>query len=134
MYKRQPIVIVTEDLLDDRNHVTLDSDETAFVEYLDASDYAVRGMAEARRKLPDLLAPLPVEQIIDRGIRRTESHLQGTLRMGNDPSASVVDAGLVHHQLRNLVVVGTSTFSTCSCANPSLTAAALSLRAAKILL
>ena len=91
-------------------------------------------MAAARRKLPDLLAPLPVEQIIDRGIRRTESHLQGTLRMGNDPSTSVVDAGLVHHQLRNLVVVGTSTFPTCSCANPSLTAAALSLRAAKIFL
>lgn len=134
MRETLPIVIVTEDLLDDRNHVTLDSDEDAFVEYFDASDYAIRGMAAARRKLPDLLAPLPVEQIIDRGIRRTESHLQGTLRMGNDPSTSVVDAGLVHHQLRNLVVVGTSTFPTCSCANPSLTAAALSLRAAKIFL
>ena len=134
MRETLPIVIVTEDLLDDRNHVTLDSDGNAFVEYVGASDYAVRGMVEARRKLPDLLAPLPVEKIIDRGIRSTESHLQGTLRMGNDPHMSVVDAGLVHHQLRNLVVVGTSTFPTCSCANPSLTAAALSLRAAKMLL
>lgn len=128
------LVIVTEDLLDDRNRVTLDANENAFVEYVGASDYAIQGMAEARRKLPDILAPLPVEQIFDRGVRGTESHLQGTLRMGHDPVTSVVDAGLVHHQLRNLVVVGTSTFPTCSCANPSLTAAALSLRAAKLLL
>ncbi|WYK06291.1 GMC oxidoreductase [Cereibacter sphaeroides f. sp. denitrificans] len=54
--------------------------------------------------------------------------------MGSDPARSVVDAGLVHHRLRNLVVVGTSTFPTCSAANPSLTAAALSLRAADLLI
>lgn len=134
MRETLPLVIVTEDLLDDRNRVTLDESENAFVEYVGASDYAVEGMREARRKLPDLLAPLPVEAIIDRGVRGTESHLQGTLRMGADPAQSVIDSDLIHHELRNLVVVGTSTFPTCSCANPSLTAAALSLRAARRLL
>lgn len=134
MRETLPLVIVTEDLLEDGNRVTLDENDDAFVEYVGASNYAIRGMAEARRKLPELLAPLPVEQIFDRGVRGTESHLQGTLRMGHDPATSVVDAGLLHHQLRNLVVVGTSTFPTCSCANPSLTAAALSLRAARRLL
>ncbi|RUY19561.1 GMC oxidoreductase, partial [Mesorhizobium sp. M7A.F.Ca.CA.004.12.1.1] len=58
------------------------------------------------------------------------SHVQGTVRRGTGPADSVIDSGMIHHQLRNLVVVGTSTYPSCSCANPSLTAAALSLRAA----
>jgi choline dehydrogenase-like flavoprotein len=57
--------------------------------------------------------------------------VQGTLRMGTDPADSVVDAGLVHHRYRNLVVVGTAVFPSCATANPSLTAAALALRAAE---
>lgn len=133
MRQTLPIVIVTEDLPENGNCVVLDGNDDPFVEWNGPSDYATRGMAEARQKLPDLLAPLPVEQIFDRGIRGTESHLQGTLRMGHDPTSSVVDGGLIHHRLRNLVVVGTSTFATCSCANPSLTAAALSVRAARLL-
>jgi len=122
--------MVTENLLDPDNHVVLDEDENAFVSFKGASDYAVQGMAKALDKLPALLAPLPVERIFDRGIRPTESHVQGTLRMGTGPADSVVDRDLIHHQLRNLVVVGTSTYPTCSCVNPSLTAAALSMRAA----
>ncbi|ASY66712.1 Glucose-methanol-choline (GMC) oxidoreductase:NAD binding site (plasmid) [Sinorhizobium sojae CCBAU 05684] len=125
-----PLVIVTEDLLEAENFVSLDESENAFINYKGAADYAVAGMARALEKLPEVLAPLPVEKIMDRGIRGTESHVQGTLRMGRDRSDSVVDRGLVHHEFRNLVIVGTSTFPSCSCANPSLTAAALSLRAA----
>jgi choline dehydrogenase-like flavoprotein len=125
-----PLVIVTENLLDPENRVVLDKDENAFVSFKGASDYATKGMAKALERLPSLLKPLPVEQIFDRGIRPTESHVQGTLRMGTGPADSVVDRDMIHHQLRNLVVVGTSTYPSCSCANPSLTAAALSLRAA----
>ncbi|MCQ4319275.1 hypothetical protein [Stutzerimonas stutzeri] len=36
-------------------------------------------------------------------------------------------------EMRNLVVVGTATYPSCSPANPSLTAAALSIRAADLL-
>ena len=125
-----PLVIVTEDLLEPENFVSLDEDENAFINYRGPADYAVQGMARALEKLPEILAPLPVEEIIDRGVRGTESHVQGTLRMGRDRSDSVVDRDLIHHELRNLVVVGTGTFPSCSCANPSLTAAALSLRSA----
>ncbi|MEY9102454.1 choline dehydrogenase-like flavoprotein [Sinorhizobium fredii] len=125
-----PLVIVTEDLLEAENFVSLDEDDNAFIHYKGPANYAVEGMARAREKLPKLLRPLPVEKIIDRGLRRTESHVQGTLRMGRDPTDSVVDGDLIHHKLRNLLIVGTSTFPSCSCANPSLTAAALSLRAA----
>ncbi|MFD2137605.1 GMC oxidoreductase [Novosphingobium resinovorum] len=51
--------------------------------------------------------------------------------MGGDPRDSVVDGGQVHHDLRNLVVVGSSVFPTCSASNPSLTVAAMSIRAAR---
>ena len=54
--------------------------------------------------------------------------------MGNDPRESVVDAGQVHHDVRrNLVVVGSSVFPTSGSAFPSLTVAAMSLRAARLL-
>ena len=64
----------------------------------------------------------------------TESHVLGTVRMGNDPAASVVDRHLVHHRVRNLLVLGGSAFPTGSPANPTLTIAALSSWAAEALL
>jgi choline dehydrogenase-like flavoprotein len=123
-------VITTEDLPQPANFVSLDENENAYVNYDRPSDYAIEGRVKAAERLPELLRPLPVEQIFDRGMRRTESHLQGTLRMGEDAADSVIDRDMIHHRLRNLVIVGTSTFPTCSGAPPSLTAAALSLRAA----
>jgi choline dehydrogenase-like flavoprotein len=132
-----PIMIVTEDLLDPENAVTVSAGQSRkmpTIQYRGASEYAKNGMKKAIEKLPELLAPLPVEDIIFRKLRKTEAHLQGTLRMGRDPTTSVVDERMIHHRYRNLVVVGTSVFPTCSCANPSLTAAALSVRAARMIL
>ena len=125
-----PLMVVTEDLLEGENGVSVDGEGSVRIDYKGASAYAKRGQDEAFRKLPKLLEPLPIEKIEFRYERPTESHLQGTLRMGQSPADSVVDAGQLHHRFRNLAVVGTSVFATCSCANPSLTAAALSLRAA----
>jgi choline dehydrogenase-like flavoprotein len=51
--------------------------------------------------------------------------------MGADPKESVVDAGQIHHDVRNLIVVGSSVFPTSGSASPSLTIAAMSLRAAR---
>jgi len=127
-----PLMIVTEDLPEDRNGVSVDGDGKAVVTFVDPSDYAERGQTEAFAKLPELLEPLPVEDIVFRSKRPTESHLQGTLRMGRDPATSVIDDRMIHHRWRNLVVVGSASFPTCSCANPSLTVAALSLRAASM--
>jgi choline dehydrogenase-like flavoprotein len=53
--------------------------------------------------------------------------------MGNDRLESVVDSGQVHHDVRNLVVVGSSVFPTAGSAPPSVTIAAMSLRAARLL-
>lgn len=57
-------------------------------------------------------------------------HQIGTLRMGDDPSMSVVDRHLVSHDVPNLVAVGSAVFPTSTALNPSLTIAALTLRAA----
>jgi choline dehydrogenase-like flavoprotein len=53
----------------------------------------------------------------------------GTTRMGADPRTSVVDASLCSHDHRNLFMVGAGVFPTTGTANPTLTIAALSLRA-----
>jgi choline dehydrogenase-like flavoprotein len=57
-------------------------------------------------------------------------HHMGTTRMGTDPSASVVSPDCRTHDLSNLSIAGSSTFVTGGAMNPTLTLAALSLKAA----
>ena len=127
------LVVVVEDLPQDDNRVTLDADGTPLITHARNSEYAVRGVEQSRRAMEKVLAPLPVEGIEFRGMRATESHVQGSLRMGTDPATSVVDSKQVHHKVRNLVVVGSSVFPSGASSNPSLTVAALSLRSADLL-
>lgn len=128
-----PIIIAVENLPLDTYSVALSEDRRAVVDHGAFSDYALRGLKAALDKLEQVLQPLPVERIIPRGERPTESHIQCSLPMGNDPDRSIVDRSLVHHRIRNLIVVGSAVFPTCPPANPSLTVAALSLRAADML-
>ncbi len=58
-------------------------------------------------------------------------HVQGTCRMGQDPSKSVVDLNCESHDISGLYVVDGSILPSVIDANPSLTIMALSLRAAK---
>lgn len=57
-------------------------------------------------------------------------HHIGTVRMGDDPASSMVDADCRIHGVSGLSVAGTSVFPTSSQANPTLTAIALGLRLA----
>jgi choline dehydrogenase-like flavoprotein len=57
-------------------------------------------------------------------------HIMGTCRMGFDPAQAVVDADCRAHDHRNFYILGGSTFPTCGTANPTITIAALALRAA----
>jgi len=57
-------------------------------------------------------------------------HHMGTTRMGTDPDASVVDPRLRTHDLANLTVASSSVFVTGGAMNPTLTIAALALKAA----
>ena len=103
--------------------------------YRGHSDYAQRGIEALGELLPQLLSALPVEKfVLDERPSATENHILGTAIMGSDPQHSVVDRHLVHHQVRNLLVLGSGAFPTGSPANPTLTISALSLWAAHHLL
>jgi choline dehydrogenase-like flavoprotein len=126
-----PLWVAVEDLPQVSNRVVLDADGLPRVLHADVSDYAKRGVEQSFAALDRVLAPLDIERIVFRGMRATESHIQGSLRMGHERSTSVVNATQVHHDARNLVVVGSAVFPTCTLADPSLTVAALSLRSAE---
>lgn len=61
-------------------------------------------------------------------------HVMGTYRMGDDPNSSVVDKNLRSHDHANLYMLGSGVFPSVGTANPTLTIAALSLRAAEAIL
>lgn len=98
--------------------------------FVKLSDYADKGRQALEANLTKFLAPLPVESVHIGPLNSTEAHVLGTTVMGNDPQESVVDSDLIHHQVRNLLVLGSGTFPTAAPANPTLTLSALSLRAA----
>jgi len=57
-------------------------------------------------------------------------HHMGTTRMGTDPASSVVNPELRTHDVENLHVASSSVFVTGGAMNPTLTIAALALKAA----
>ena len=58
-------------------------------------------------------------------------HHMGTTRMGTDPAESVVNPQLRTHDLANLTIPSSSVFPTGGAMNPTLTIAALALKAAE---
>ena len=136
---RQRLVLkfLFEDLPASHNHVRIAPSDPAQPEtvYRNHSEYAQRGIDALSEALPELLHPLPVEKInLDPRPSPTENHILGTTPMGTDPRRSIVDRGLVHHQVRNLLILGGGAFPTSSPVNPTLTLSALSLWAAHHLL
>lgn len=101
--------------------------ETRFTGY---SDYAMRGAEQVPSMIEKLAEALPIERVDSISQSSSDAHIQGTVVMGNDPSTSIVDRYLIHHQIRNLLVLGSSSFVTASPSHPTLTLSALSLWAA----
>jgi choline dehydrogenase-like flavoprotein len=127
-----PLTVAVEDIPQDANKVTVDADGTPRVTHAAVSAYAEKGVERSLQGLEKMLAPLNLERLELVQMRPTESHIQGTLRMGTERASSVVDAKQVHHDVRNLIVVGSAVFPSCPPSNPSLSVAALSLRAAEL--
>ena len=128
---------ILEDLPNAANRVVVDPEapERPRIEFAGRSVYAERARKRLLEDLARVVAPLPVEEIrMQPRYDPTEAHALGTCAMGDDPADSVVDRGLVHHSVRNLLVLGGSAFPVGSPANPTLTIAALSLWAADGLL
>ncbi|MFM7654096.1 MAG: GMC oxidoreductase, partial [Paracoccaceae bacterium] len=88
-----------------------------------AHDLLVKRLKHAMKK-----AGWPIT--LSRGFPKSKpSHQCGTNRMGADPQTSVVDVTLKAHDLDNLYICDASVLPTSAAVNPSLTIAALALRA-----
>jgi choline dehydrogenase-like flavoprotein len=94
-------------------------------------DYTMKGIEAARETHQALFKALGVtfeEHFPD---VQGAGHLMGTHRMGSDPKTSVTDANGRSHDHPNLFLAGAGLFPTTGTANPTLTLAALALRAAE---
>jgi choline dehydrogenase-like flavoprotein len=125
-----------DDIPRDDNTVTVSSKDPrlAQVHFTDYSEYAKKAADRIPQMVDKLSEALPIERIVSTSLGTTAAHIQGTVVMGDDPATSVVDRHLVHHQYRNLLVLGSSANPTASPAYPTLTVSALSLWAADHLL
>ncbi len=130
---------LVEQLPDPENRVTLAEDHKDALGlprprlHYRVDPYTRDGMAEARRVHDRIFDALGVTERQHRDEPEGASHIMGTYRMGHDPKTSVVDAHLRAHDHDNLYLLGSGTFPTGGAANPTLTIAALALRAAKAL-
>ena len=121
-----------DDLPSDMNTVTVSAKNPrmAQVNFKDFSDYAKKAADRIPQMVEKLAEALPIERIVSSSLGTTAAHIQGTVVMGDDPATSVVDRYLLHHQYRNLLVLGASAYPSASPAYPTLTVSALSLWAA----
>lgn len=93
--------------------------------------YTRDGMAHARAIHDQIFDALGVTSREHREEPEGAGHVMGTYRMGLSPATSVVDPDLRAHDHDNLFLLGGGVFPTCGTANPTLTIAALALRAAE---
>ncbi len=126
---------LVEQLPEPDNRVTLDANERDMygvplprITYR-LDDYVKAGFAASVAAHDDIFARLGATQIKHSPDAQGAGHIIGTARMGDDPKSSVVDKDLRSHDHRNLFVLGSAVFPTSATANPTLTIAALSLRA-----
>jgi len=124
----------TEDLPNPDNRVTLERDGSIRLSYTpgnrEASQRLYRQLKSMLRHIglhPDHLIPrhaylksaIPLAGV---------AHQAGTVRFGNDPATSVLNAECQAHEVDNLYVVDTSCFPSIGAVNPALTAMANALR------
>jgi choline dehydrogenase-like flavoprotein len=125
-----------DDIPNDKNRVTVSTKDpaVAHVYFEDYSEYAKKAADRIPQMIDKLAEALPIERLVGTSLGTTAAHIQGTVVMGDDPATSVVDRYLIHHEFRNLLVLGSSAYPTASPAYPTLTVSALSLWAADHLL
>jgi glucose dehydrogenase len=93
-------------------------------------DYAKAGLALAMVRHDTIFAALQSSEVETLPMVTSSGTILGTTRMGDDPRASAVDRDLRAHDHANLFIVGGMVFPTAGMLPPTLTIAALALRAA----
>lgn len=91
--------------------------------------YERKALDEAKEVAGKIFAAMGLTDVRSSGLMFA-AHQIGTHRMGTDPNTSVVDANLRAHDVPNLYLVGSGYFVTASSSPPTLTIAALAIRAA----
>jgi choline dehydrogenase-like flavoprotein len=121
-------LFMTEDLPSPESRVRLDGSRIV-LDWRRSNLAAQNGLLNRMR---DLLkeAGFPIV-LVKHYDRRTPSHQCGTIRMGSDPARAAVDPESRTYDHRNLFIVDASVLPTSAAVNPSLTVAALALRAAE---
>ncbi len=127
-----PFLLKIEDLPQEQNRVVLANldDDLPEVIYNEYSPYALKAANRAEQIVGEILAPLPVESVNRFPLGSAGSHIHGTTMMGTDPASSIIDENQIHHQVRNLVVVGSGGFPSGCQSNPTLTICAVAMKAA----
>jgi glucose dehydrogenase len=126
---------MTEQLPDPGNRIVPDFDRRDALGiprprlYFRIDDYTRTGMAVAEQVHEQIFDLIGTTEVHHRAGATPGSHIMGTCRMGDDPRTSVVDRDQRAHDHPNLFVLGSGVFPTGGAANPTLTLAALSLRA-----
>lgn len=123
---------VFEDFPQDKNCVkTSDDLLKPIVDYDSHHEFVDKAMENLKSNIEKTFSFLPLEKIeMDGFFQKTEYHICSTTRMGESAKDSVVDKNLIHHQFRNLFVLGSGVFPSITPSNPTLTLTALSLMAA----
>ena len=134
------ITLMTEDLPEERNQVTLDpvlTDSDGIpapkIQYT-VSENTSRMLDHAVARATEVLEAAGAKKVLSAKLRRNAGwHLLGTARMGDDPADSVVDRWGRAHDVSNLFVIDGSIFTTGACINPTTTIESLALRTADYL-
>ena len=92
-------------------------------------DYTRRAFEHGRRIHQQIFAALKSTEFHHGDAVMSSGHVIGTYRMGTDPKQSVVNTDLRAHDHPNLYLLGSGVFPTGAASNPTLTIAALALRA-----
>jgi choline dehydrogenase-like flavoprotein len=123
-----PWWLMTEDLPDPNNRVTLDTcpDGTPQIK-LSYTDNNIESFARLKSRWIDVLkqdghaeSSVPFHAYFKKRIPlEGVGHQNGTCRFGTDPKQSVLDLNCKTHDLDNLYVVDASFFPSCGAVNPS---------------
>ena len=131
------LTVVTEDLPEEHNCVTLDPNLTDSdgipapkITYR-LGDNTRAMLKHGEEKAKDVLLAAGAKRILqndnDKVWWRAGWHQMGTCRMGNDPETSVVNGWGRSHDVKNLFIVDGSIFVTAGAVNPTSTIQALAL-------
>jgi NADH dehydrogenase FAD-containing subunit len=126
-------LLLTEDLPDPNNQVTLTADGHVQLAYKPNNQEPARRLRDKLKSLLEQLDCHPYLLPNNIYLRRGASgapvgHQAGTCRFGTDATTSVLDVNCKAHELDNLYVVDTSFFPSIGAVNPALTAIANAIR------